>query len=122
MKTNFKTAKQTLRTSNSNLHVRAINGCCYGRDTRPDKGDYYKYCGQEFWTFISGDENLYLDIIEPLGYKARERNDEFQKSYNQMITLFIQQFIDEYCDENGSINWQKIVRLNAGRTINKRKK
>src|ERR1700755_2092998 len=27
----FKTAKKTLRTSNSKLNVIAVNGCCYGR-------------------------------------------------------------------------------------------
>ena len=27
----FKTAKKTLRTSNSQLNVVAVNGCCYGR-------------------------------------------------------------------------------------------
>ncbi|MHB8174419.1 MAG: PmeII family type II restriction endonuclease, partial [Nitrospirota bacterium] len=21
-----------------------MNGCCYGRDNKPDKGDYFKYC------------------------------------------------------------------------------
>src|SRR5690606_34979782 len=35
----FKTAKKTLRTSNSKIMVTAINGCCYGRDNNPDKGE-----------------------------------------------------------------------------------
>ena len=37
----FKTAKKTLRTSNSKLNVVAVNGCCYGRENKQDKGDYY---------------------------------------------------------------------------------
>ena len=75
----FKTAKKTLRTSNSQLNIVAINGCCYGQDKNPDKGDYFKYCGQRFWEFISGNEELYIQIIEPLGTKAKEKNDEFIK-------------------------------------------
>jgi len=75
--TDFRTAKKTLRTSNSQLNVVAVNGCCYGRDNNPDKGEYFKYCGQRFWEFISGDPELYIKIIEPLGHKAKERNDEF---------------------------------------------
>ncbi len=55
----FKTAKRTLRTSNSQLNIVAVNGCCYGKDNEPDKGDYFKYCGQRFWEFISGDKDLY---------------------------------------------------------------
>ena len=70
MENNFKTAIKTLRTSNSNLQIRCVNGCCYGKDNNPDKGTYFKYCGQRFWEFIGGDENIYIDIIEPLGHKA----------------------------------------------------
>lgn len=65
---NFKKAKKILRTSNSKLHIIAVNGCCYGRIKNTDKGEYLKLCGQRFWQFISGNENLYTDIIEPLGH------------------------------------------------------
>ena len=111
----FKTAKKTLRTSNSNLMVVAVNGCCYGREKRPDKGDYFKYCGQEFWSFISGNESLYIDIIEPLGHKARERNIEFQQSYIQMINKFTKQFANGFCLDSGVIDWAKLLIFNSGK-------
>lgn len=113
MRDGFKTAKKTLRTSGSGLQIVAVNGCCYGRDNRPDKGDYFKYCGQRFWTFISGDEILYTAIIEPLGHKAKEKNDEFNNSYGMAITRFTREFDSEFCLENGAINWEKIVELNS---------
>lgn len=113
----FKTAKKTLRTSNSQLNIIAINGCCYGRDNKPDKGDYYKYCGQTFWQFMSGDTDLYLKIIEPLGHQAKERNDDFIQSYSQMINLFTKEFADTFCMVNGSIDWDKLVRLNSASSI-----
>lgn len=113
MKDDFITAKKALRTSNSNLIIRAINGCCYGRDRKPDKGDYFKYCGEKFWTFISGDKELFLEIIEPLGHKAKERNDEFLISYSQMINKLTRNFANNFCKENGDIDWEKIVRLNS---------
>jgi len=113
--TDFKTAKKTLRTSNSQMIIVAVNGCCYGIDNKPDKGDYFKYCGQEFWTFISGNENLYIDIIEPLGHKAKEQNDEFQKSYNQIINKFTKEFANEFCDSKGDIEWKKLVKFNSGK-------
>lgn len=95
------------------MNVIAINGCCYGIDNKPDKGDYYKYCGQRFWTFITEDENFYLDIIEPLGYKAKQRNDDFYKEYAKVVNKFNREFSLEYCDENGEIAWEKIVALNS---------
>ncbi len=113
MVADFKTAKKTLRTSNSQLNIIAVNGCCYGRDNQPDKGNYFKYCGQRFWEFISGDNNLYTELIEPLGHKAKERNDDFIKSYSQMINKFIKEFTNDFCDNNGAINWAKLVELNS---------
>jgi hypothetical protein len=116
MISDFKTAKRILRTSNSQLNVVAVNGCCYGRDKNPDKGDYFKYCGQLFWEFISGDAELYTEIIEPLGYKAKEKNEEFLKSSSQMINKFTREFSNEFCKENGEIDWEKLVRFNSAKT------
>jgi len=113
MISDFKSAKKVLRTSNSNIQVIAINGCCYGKDNKPDKGDYFKYCGQKFWKFISGEENLYLELIEPLGYKAKERNDDFNKLYAQMINKFTKEFITDFCNSSGEIDWNKLIQLNS---------
>jgi hypothetical protein len=113
MISDFKSSKITLRTSNSQLNVVAINGCCYGRDNKPDKGDYYKYCGQKFWEFISGEKNLYTEIIEPLGHQAKIKNEEFEKSYIQMINKFTKEFSNEFCEDNGDIDWEKLVRFNS---------
>ncbi|MDP3111596.1 MAG: PmeII family type II restriction endonuclease [Thermodesulfovibrionales bacterium] len=112
MKDNFRKAKRILRTSNSKINVRAINGCCYGRDNNPDKGDYFKYCGQRFWELISGNENLYTEIVEPLGHKAKERNEEFIEAYAQIINKFTLLFMQHFCDD-GIINWAKLVEFNS---------
>ncbi len=122
MVSDFKTAKKTLRTSNSGLNIIAINGCCYGRDNRPDKGDYFKYCGQTFWEFISGDTYLYTEIIEPLGHKAKQRNDEFLISYSHMINKFTREFGNEFCNASGAIDWEKLVKFNSSTTLPERKK
>ncbi len=112
MISDFKTAKRTLRTSNSGLNVLAVNGCCYGRDNNPDKGDYFKYCGQRFWEFISGEADLYTEIIEPLGKSAKVRNDEFIQSYSQMINKFTLAFATDFCVD-GVIDWEKLVKFNS---------
>ena len=114
MITDFNTARKILRTSNSRLNVIAVNGCCSGSDNNPDKnGVYFKYCGQKFWDFISGNSNLYLDIIEPLGHTAKERNEEFTISYAKMLNRFTRDFTIEFCTNDGSIDWNKVVRFNS---------
>lgn len=115
MRDDFKSAIKTLRTSGSGVQVVAINGCCYGKDNHPDKGDYYKYCGQEFWAFISGNDNLYTEIIEPLGHKAQEKNEAFQEAYARMINQFTLQFGKDFCESDGSIDWPKLVAFNSGK-------
>ena len=115
MKADFLSVKKTLRTSNSKMIIVAVNGCCYGTDHKPDKGDYYKYCGQSFWEFISGNKNLYTDIIEPLGYKAKEKNEEFIEAYTKMLNKFTREFSNEFCKEDGEIDWMKFVLFNSGK-------
>lgn len=112
MKQLFDKATRILRTSNSRLEVVAVNGCCYGRDNKPDKGSYFKYCGQLFWEFISGDASLYLEIIEPLGHEAKEKNEEFQEKYAQMINNFSHLFMHTFC-KNGYIEWDSLLRYNS---------
>ena len=112
----FNLAMKTLRTSNSKINVMAINGCCYGRDKKPiKKGNYYKYCGQLFWEFISGNADLYIEIIEPIGYRAKQKNEEFFESYAKIINLFTLEFSKEFCMQNGLIDWKKIVEYNSSK-------
>ncbi len=113
MISDFKAAKRTLRTSGSNLEIIAVNGCCYGVDNQSDKGDYYKFCGQKFWEFISGDTELYTKIIEPLGHKAQDRNEDFIQSYARMLNKFTFEFSKDYCDKDGGIDWNKLVKFNS---------
>jgi hypothetical protein len=115
MENNFKTAIKSLRTSNSKMQIVCVNGCCYGKDNRPDKGSYFKYCGQRFWEFIGGNENIYTDIIEPLGHKAKERNENYLKQYSAKINVFVKEFIENFCNNDGSINWEKLVKYNSGK-------
>lgn len=115
MKADFSAAKTRLRTSNSDINVVAVNGCCYGRNRIWDKGEYYKYCGQRFWKFISGDSELFTEIIEPLGYKAKEENETFVESYAQMINKFTKEFTAMYCKDDGEIDWEKLVRFNSAK-------
>jgi hypothetical protein len=113
----FNTAKRTLRTSNSHLNIVCVNGCCYGKEDNTDKGLYYKYCGQAFWEFIGGNENIYTDIIEPLGHKAKERNDDYMIKYSQMVNRFTKEFIALFCDNNDNIDWNKLVKFNSGKNL-----
>ncbi|HHX22069.1 MAG TPA: cytosolic protein [Clostridiales bacterium] len=110
----FNKAKIILRTQNRRQHIVAINGCCYGRDRKPDKGSYFKLCGQEFWQFITGESEYYATIIEPLGYRAKEKNDAYMASFSQLINRFSHEFYDLYCLPDGRIDREQLLRFNSG--------
>ncbi|MBU0722931.1 MAG: PmeII family type II restriction endonuclease [bacterium] len=109
---NFASAKKLMRAK-TGKKVIAVNGCCFGKDNKPDKGGYLKLCGQQFWELISGDEKLYIDIVEPIGYEAREKNEEFAENYAQIINKLTLEFSQKFCDD-GKINWEKLVEYNSG--------
>ncbi len=112
MKDDFRKTKRILQTNTSKKNIVAVNGCCYGRDNRPDKGDYLKLCGQRFWEFVSGNSSLYTEIIEPLGHKAKEKNEEFLLAYSKLINNFTYEFSKDFCVD-GMIDWSKLVRYNS---------
>ena len=117
LRDNFRKAKRILRTNTSSANVVAVNGCCYGRDRRPDKGDYLKLCGQKFWEFISGDNNLYTEIIEPLGHQAKEKNKRFMDEYDKVVNKFTAEFVGTFCDAEGNMLWEEIVKFNSAETM-----
>ncbi len=120
MISDFNSAIRTLRTSNSQMHIIAVNGCCYGRDNNPDKnGIYFKYCGQVFWEFISGDSNLFTKLIEPLGHKAKQKNENYLIAYTRIVNKFTLEFSKQFCKQNGDIDWVKLVIFNSSQ-INER--
>ncbi|MEK7311291.1 MAG: cytosolic protein, partial [Chloroflexota bacterium] len=59
-------------------------------------------------------KDLYTDIIEPIGYRAKEHNENFMRERSRVINLFTRQFIDEFCDTTGFIDWAKLVEFNSG--------
>ena len=120
MRDNFRKAKRILATSGGKENIIAVNGCCYGRDNKPNKGDYFKLCGQVFWELVSGDTELYTRIIEPLGFQAKTRNDEFMAEYAKIINNLTSAFIGKFCKPDGAIDWNWLVEYNSKEKIVKK--
>jgi len=113
LRTNFAKAKRILNTNTSKKNIVAVNGCMYGRETPEDRGDYLKFCGQRFWSFVSGRETLYTDIIEPLGSRAKERKEEFGIELAKVTNRLTKEFLDSFCLADGTIEWKKVVEFNS---------
>ena len=113
MQDNFKQAAKIYRQGANALRIECINGCCYGKQKRKneDKGNFRKLCGQRFWEFITGDGEIYTRIIEPIGEKARERNEAFHAKYELAVDAFTEEFRKRFCDSSNAIQWQNLVQF-----------
>lgn len=110
----FNNAVKVLKQSNRVINPQPVLGICYGRvKTNYHVKGAMKVVGQNFWYLISENENLYTDIIEPLGYRAKQHNDNFIKQKDRVLNIFTEEFIKEFCDD-GEINWRKLVEFNSG--------
>jgi hypothetical protein len=105
----FTKAKRILQTNTKARQTIFVNGCCYGKAKKPDKGNYLKLCGQDFWSLISDDKDLYLKIIEPLGHEAKKKNDKVMEEYSALLNRMTEGFSKEFCSD-GHIDWNSLVR------------
>jgi len=76
---------------------------------------YRELAGQAFWAEITGDEDFYLKIIQLMKNKPSEHLPEYRMAFDSALNRFTKEFIDDFCFENGIINWEKLVKFNSGR-------
>ncbi len=103
-----------IKQSHHASNVQSVLGICYGKTRTSYLHGYLKVVGQNFWYLISDNTDLYKDIIEPIGYRAKEHNDSFLREKDRVINRFSKAFLDEFCHANGDINWDKLVEYNSG--------
>lgn len=107
-------AVRRVKQSQFGKNVQPVLGICYGKTRTGYLRGYLKVVGQNFWYLISENENLYTDIIEPIGYRAKEHNEAFVKERSRVENRFTKEFIDRFCSDDGSIDWVELVEFNSG--------
>jgi hypothetical protein len=114
LRTRFHDAKESIEQNNPNkLPVECILGICFGNKKFIDKHNYRTIIGQQFWHFISGNKQLYIELVKPIGYRAKEKNEDFWNRRAATTNLLIKQLIDDFCDTNGAIKWDTILEFNS---------
>ncbi len=110
----LRNAVMRIKQQRRGANVQAVLGICYGKvKTRHLRG-YLKVVGQNFWYLISENKYLYTDIVEPIGYQARQHDAAFQLQKSGIINRFTRAFVERFCDDQGSINWVKLVESVSG--------
>ncbi|MCY4653290.1 MAG: PmeII family type II restriction endonuclease [Dehalococcoidia bacterium] len=114
LENNLRTAVIRVQQGDMRANVRAVLGICYGRTRTNYLRGYLKVVGQNFWYFISEDMDLYTDIVEPIGYRAKEHNEQYEIKKAEAANRITKDFIDEYCQPSGAIDWPKLVKASCG--------
>jgi site-specific DNA-methyltransferase (cytosine-N4-specific) len=114
MKENFKKAKEILIAEGEKREIVSINGCVYGKENKyfDDGKDpalfYFKTCGQEFWSLITGSDSFYKDLIQPIEQTVKSNKKELEKLRAQKIHEFAQEFFERFCTDS-LIDWDKLI-------------
>jgi hypothetical protein len=114
LKKNFATAVKVIRQSHHAGQLQPTLGICYGNFKKVNNGIFLKIGGQQFWHLLSGDPNLYIDLVEPLGKEAELHNKNFALEKDKTYNRLVRELTSEYCDQSGAINWAKLVRFVSG--------
>jgi hypothetical protein len=110
---NFNTAIRVIKQQSPEAHVEAVLGICYSKKATSHNYNVMTVHGQAFWNLLTDDKEFYMDIIEPIGYRAEEHNNAFAEEKARILNLFTVDFMKDYSN-NGSINWDKLVKFNSG--------
>ena len=87
----------------------------YGMKNSPNSGlSYRDSSGQGFWHEMTGDPDFYLKLIRLMRDEPAKHRQEYQPKWDATVNRFTAEFIRDFCLEDGSIDWEKLVRLVSG--------
>lgn len=111
---NFQSAQR--RAQQARKAFLPVVGYGYGRKkVKLENEKFYKeLAGKDFWQWLTGDPEFYTKIIGFMGTKPDEYAKEFEEAYVRAENRMIRQFTVKYCKEDGSIDWDALIRFNSG--------
>lgn len=99
------------------LRYEAYIGYSYGKKKESGRGTpkiYRELAGKQFWAELTGDEEFYIKIIKFMGTMPEQYVANYKESYNRAANRLVREFSINFCKEDGSIDWEKLVEFNSG--------
>lgn len=111
---NFQSAQK--RAQQARKAFMPVVGYGYGKKkVRVENEKFYKeLAGKDFWEWLTGDAEFYTKIIKFMGNRPDEYAKRFEESYAKAENRMIREFTIKYCTEDGSIDWDKLIKFNSG--------
>lgn len=91
----------------------ALIGHAYGKaKSEPSKTRIYRSrSGQAFWAEITGDPDFYLKLILLMRDEPQIHRPEYKLAWDAAVNRFTVEFIQDFCFDDGHIDWEKLVRF-----------
>jgi len=94
----------------------ALLGYCYGqRFAEPARNKIFRErAGQLFWAELTGDPDFYLKLIRLMQESVISKHrEQYRQAYQRAVNRYVREFIDDFCNEDGSIDWEKLAHFNS---------
>lgn len=91
-----------------------ILGHAYGTVNRKNTKQIYRdLSGEKFWEEMTGDPDFYLKLIRLMKGIPQKHKPEYIKLWDATVNRFTKEFIEKYCLSDGSVDWEKLVKLSS---------
>jgi len=97
----------------------AVVGYSYGRKGE-SKGGFREVAGQELWEELTGDPEFYLRLVTMMADHPIAHRAIYEEEFNKAVNRFVRDFTLDFCNSDGSIKWEELVRFNSGKEPPKR--
>ena len=111
---NFQSAQ--MRAQQAHKAFLPVVGYGYGKKkVKVGNEKFYKeLAGKDFWEWLTGDPEFYTKIIRMMGERPDEYAKDFEVAYAKAENRMVREFTIKYCKDDGTIDWDKLLRFNSG--------
>jgi hypothetical protein len=79
------------------------------------KRRYRILAGQAFWEELTGIPDFYWRILEAMRNYPSEHRAVYEDAYTKTLNRFTREFLNEFADQSGDVDWRKLLEFNSGK-------
>jgi Type II restriction endonuclease EcoO109I len=98
-------------------------GQAYGKQScePTDNSRFRRRSGQAFWEEITGDPDFYLKLIRLMKNVPAKNRPRFRAMWNHAVNRFTAEFIADFCNAEGAIDWEKLTAHSSAKRVTSQK-
>jgi hypothetical protein len=93
-----------------------VIGHGYGRMKSKEEAAVDKKAGQDFWTLLTDEDDFYLRISCAITTCAGDNRMVFDAAYETKRAVLVKEFILNFTNERGLVDWPALVQFNSSTT------